>query len=262
VIFEVGSDENEKYRRGHIPGAIYFDTNSFEQAPTWNIIAVAELEQVLLAHGITRDMPIVLYGRDPLAVARTVVVLLYAGVADVRWLDGGIEAWKVNGYALEEEPHAPTPARAFGGPLPAHPEYIADIGQVRAWLNDPKAVVVCVRTWEEYTGEVSGYGYIQPKGRIAGSVWGGKPGFERRQYGVGDHWEGMIRRCQGVASTWRSRGITPDKRIVFYCGTGWRASEAFLYAYIMGWKEICVYDGGWLEWSADESNPIKVGEAG
>lgn len=58
-----------------------------------------------------------------------------------------------------------------------------------------------------------------------------------------------------------SHGITPDKRVAFYCGTGWRASETWFYAYLMDWPRIAVYDGGWFEWSKDPvNNPIEVGE--
>ena len=32
----------------------------------------------------------------------------------------------------------------------------------------------------------------------------------------------------------RDAGITPEKRAAFFCGTGWRASETFFYAHIMG----------------------------
>jgi thiosulfate/3-mercaptopyruvate sulfurtransferase len=63
-----------------------------------------------------------------------------------------------------------------------------------------------------------------------------------------------------IEAHWRESGITSDKRVVFYCGTGWRASEAFFYAYLMGWKKVAVYDGGWFEWSRDEANPIESGE--
>jgi len=56
------------------------------------------------------------------------------------------------------------------------------------------------------------------------------------------------------------RSITPEKWVAFYCGTGWRASETWFYAYLMGWDRIAVYDGGWFEWSRDsENNPIEVG---
>lgn len=29
----------------------------------------------------------------------------------------------------------------------------------------------------------------------------------------------------------------------------WRASLDFYYAWLMGWENISVYDGGWFEWS-------------
>jgi molybdopterin synthase sulfurtransferase len=262
LIVEVGDQEEEKYQAGHIPGAIYLDTNTIERPPSWNVLPVEELEGVLLSYGITYDQPTLLYGRDPLAVARIALVLLYAGVEQVRWLDEGIEAWEAGGYELELEPRTPVPARSFGCPLPGHPKYIADISQVRLGLTDPKTVIACVRTWEEYTGLTSGYDYIQPKGRIAGSVWAGEPGFETRQYQSGDPLGQTGRRCREIARLWRSRGITPDKRIIFYCGTGWRASETFLYAWLMGWKDITVYDGGWLEWSADPTNSVEFGVPG
>jgi rhodanese-related sulfurtransferase len=64
-----------------------------------------------------------------------------------------------------------------------------------------------------------------------------------------------------IAANWADAGITPDKRIAFYCGTGWRASETWFYAYLVGWDRIAVYDGGWFEWSQDPvNNPIEAGE--
>jgi molybdopterin synthase sulfurtransferase len=258
LIVEVGWQSEGDYRTGHIPGAIYLDTESFERPPSWNMLPVVQLEQVLLSYGLTCHRPVVLYGRDPLAVARAALVLLYAGVDQVRWLDGGIEAWKTAGFQLETGPRSPTPARSFGCPIPAHPEYIVDITQVRLGLADPRTVIACVRTWEEYTGQASGYCYIQARGRIPGSAWAGEPGFEGRQYLPGDLLGQTERRCQEIAGLWKKRGITADKRVIFYCGTGWRASEAFLAAYLMGWKDIAVYDGGWLEWSAEASNLLEV----
>src|SRR5262245_33237817 len=68
--------------------------------------------------------------------------------------------------------------------------------------------------------------------------------------------------CGAIMASRRSgaRGASPpDKRVAFYCGTGWRASEAFFYAYLMGWPTIAVYDGGWWAWVQDPANPIAVG---
>ena len=63
-----------------------------------------------------------------------------------------------------------------------------------------------------------------------------------------------------IADEWIEGGIIPEKHIAFYCGTGWRGSEAFMNAYLMGWPNISVYDGGWFEWSSDPDNPIATGE--
>src|SRR5207248_8613788 len=64
-----------------------------------------------------------------------------------------------------------------------------------------------------------------------------------------------------IAESWEVAGITADKWVAFYCGTGWRASETWFYAYLMGWQRIAVYDGGWFEWSQDPiNNPIETGE--
>jgi thiosulfate/3-mercaptopyruvate sulfurtransferase len=58
---------------------------------------------------------------------------------------------------------------------------------------------------------------------------------------------------------WMNNGITPDKHLAFYCGTGWRGSEAWFNAWLMGWPRVSVYDGGWFEWSNDPENPFETG---
>jgi thiosulfate/3-mercaptopyruvate sulfurtransferase len=71
--------------------------------------------------------------------------------------------------------------------------------------------------------------------------------------------DNTMREYHEIEVFWSDVGITPDKRVAFYCGTGWRASETFFYAHLMGWPSVSVYDGGWYEWSRDESNPIESG---
>jgi len=259
-VIQVGDKDLDRYRMGHIPGAIYLDTNTIEHAPSWNVIPDDQLEQALLAHGIHHSRPVVLNGRDRLAVARIALVLLYAGVRDVRVFWGGTETWTSHGYPLEMGVKPPVPVNAFGSKLPAHPEYIVDLQQLRLLLADQSAVVACVRTWDEFIGKISCYDYIEPKGRIPGSVWAPLPSAEAYSDRQSQSPASTARLCQEIVVSWRERGLTPDKKIAFYCGTGWRASEAFLYAHWLGWKNISIYDGGWLEWSDRGDNPIAVGE--
>ena len=258
LLFEVGSGAPDEYKAGHIPGSMYLNTNALECLPLWNRIPDKELESALLAHGITYDKTVVVYARGSTAAARVAVILLYAGVQDVRLLDGGYNAWAMAGFPIEIGENLPVPATAFGIGLPARPEIFAGIEEVKSMLADGNGVVVSVRSWAEYIGETSGYDFIEPKGRIAGAVWGhaGSDKDRMEDYRSPD---GTARPLEEIAANWRKQGITPERQVAFYCGTGWRASEAFFYAYAMEWKNISVYDGGWLEWSSDPSNPIETG---
>jgi thiosulfate/3-mercaptopyruvate sulfurtransferase len=67
------------------------------------------------------------------------------------------------------------------------------------------------------------------------------------------------REYQEIVKIWRDAGITPDKHLAFYCGTGWRGSEAFYNAWLLGWPQVSVFDGGWFEWSNDPENSFETG---
>ena len=274
TVFHVNFGVPEEYEIGHIPGAMYLDSNTLEEETTWNRRAPEELDAALLAHGITHDKTIVLYGRDTVPGAdekwpgknagqicamRAGAILMYAGVKDVRLLDGGFDGWVAAGYDVETEDHQPTPANAFGVQIPANPEYMVDIDVAKELLAASDGELVSIRTWKEYIGEVSGYNYIGPAGRIAGAVWGncGTDAYHMQHYRNIDN---TMRDYHEIEANWGEGAITLDKRVAFYCGTGWRASETFFYAHLMGWDHVAVYDGGWFEWSQDESNPIERGE--
>jgi len=258
VVFEVSSGEYGQYRTGHIPGAVHFDTNGIEKKPTWNRVSDRELEDILCAHGVTHEKTVVLYSKNRSAATRVASILMYAGARDVRLLDGGLEAWTSAGYDVETEIREPIPVGAFGATIPAHPEYILDTDEVTTLLEDEEAVLVSVQSWSEYIGETSGYTYMQRKGHIAGALWG-HPGLGPQSMGHYRNIDHTMRSYREIESVWRDEGITPDHRVIFYCGTGWRASEAFFCAYLMGWPDISIYDGGWAEWSLDESRQIEVG---
>ena len=276
LVFHVNFGVPEEYADGHIPGALYLDTNWLESSDDWNRRSPEELESILRSLGVSVDTTVVLYGRDTvgnpnekwpgrragqIAATRAAAILRYAGVDDVRLLDGGYDHWVRSGFSLETEPVLPTPIDDFGAVIPQHPELIIDIDDAKSILADPTgAALVSVRTWKEHIGQVSGYNYIEPKGRISGDVWGncGTDAYHMQHYRNIDN---TMRAYPEIAANWADAGITPDKWVAFYCGTGWRASETWFYAYLMGWERIAVYDGGWFEWSQDPvNNPIEVGE--
>lgn len=262
------------YEEGHIPGALSLETTLLESPETWNRRSPDEVRGALLSLGITADTTVVLYGRfsfpdnkDPfpgsaagqLAAFRCAFIMLWAGVRDVRVLNGGLRSWIDAGFGTSTEAVEPRPADDFGTPVPAAPELAVDLPEARRILASPDANLVSVRSWPEYIGEVSGYNYIEKAGRIPGSVFGncGSDAYHMENYRNPDH---TTREFGEIVAAWMEAGITPDRHNAFYCGTGWRGSEAFFNAWLLGWPRVSVYDGGWFEWSSDEANPVETGD--
>jgi molybdopterin synthase sulfurtransferase len=133
-----------------------------------------------------------------------------------------------------------------------------DTPEAKEMIASPDAEIVCVRSYREYIGEVSGYNYIEPRGRIPGAVFAdcGSDAYHMENYRNNDH---TTREYHEIAKLWEANGVTPDKHLAFYCGTGWRGSEAWFNAWLMGWPKVSVYDGGWFEWSSDPENPYETG---
>lgn len=274
VIVHAHYRNRDAYLSGHIPGAIDMDTLALESPETWNRRNPRELKEALEQHGITAGTTAILYGKymDPdnadefpgsaaghIGAIRCAFILMYAGVRDVRILNGGFQSWKDAGFevSLADEPKKPVPD--FGARIPVHPELAVDTPEAREMLLSDDADLVCVRSYPEYIGEVSGYNYISAKGRIPGALFAdcGSDAYHMENYRNPDH---TTREYHEIEELWKKSGIVPEKRLAFYCGTGWRGSEAWFNAWLMGWPRVSVYDGGWFEWSADPQNPIESGE--
>ena len=263
----------DAYLSGHIPGAIDMDTLALEAPETWNRRSPEELKTALEKHGITANTTVILYGKfmfpdnadefpgsaaGDIGAIRNAFIMMYAGVKDVRILNGGFQSWQDAGFEISTIDEPKNPIKEFGITIPAHPELAVDTPEAKEMLKATNAELVCVRSYPEYIGEVSGYNYIEPKGRIPGAIFAncGSDAYHMENYRNFDH---TTREYHETAEIWINNGITPDKHLAFYCGTGWRGSEAWFNAWLMGWPNVSVYDGGWFEWSADPANPYETG---
>jgi thiosulfate/3-mercaptopyruvate sulfurtransferase len=246
-LFEVSWRGFREYEAGHISGAKHLDLYSFESPLSHNICEDDELLKKIQSYGITHNSSIVLYGRDMMPATRAACILMYAGVEDVRILNGGLKSWLEAGFTVEPGVQHPAYVVDFGVDKPINPGYIIGIEAVKQLLLEKTGLLVSVQSWNEFNGETSGYEYIESKGHIPGAIWGysGSDPYHLQDY---RNLDDTMRSYIEIASNWQKISITPDKRVVFYCGTGWRASEVFFYAYLMGWRNISVFDGGWFEW--------------
>ncbi len=262
------------YGLGHIPRAIEIDTLLLESPVTWNRRSPIDLKVALESKGISADTSVILYGRfgapdnndafpgssaGHLGAIRSAAIMMYAGVKDVRILNGGLLSWEKAGFDIETKANYPKRVYDFGTDVPANPWVFIDIDEAKEYIKSNNKELVSVRSWAEYIGDVSGYNYIKKKGRIPGSVFGncGTDAYHMENYRNVDH---TTREFHEVEQQLREAGLTPDKQLAFYCGTGWRGSEAFFNAFLMGYSNVSVFDGGWFEWSNDPNNPFETGD--
>jgi 3-mercaptopyruvate sulfurtransferase SseA len=141
VVVHAHYRNREAYLGGHIPGAIDMDTLALEEPETWNRRNPRELKKALESHGIGADTTVVMYGKfmspdntDPfpgsaagdIGAMRCAFILMYAGVKDVRILNGGFQSWQDDGLEISyaDEPKKPVPE--FGAGIPVHPELAVD----------------------------------------------------------------------------------------------------------------------------------------
>ena len=174
-------------------------------------------------------------------VYRIAWALLCAGVKDVRYLNGDLAMWFENGGTLETKFNQPRPVSDFGVPVPAHPEYLATSKKVESMCADKNAVIADDRSWTEFSArDKKGcyYEFFCVPGHVPNAVWvhdmywylddfnsWRKPGYYK---------PATLKSYTLIKQEWEKRGVTPDKKIAFYCGGGWRSSLVWFYAYLMG----------------------------
>ncbi len=260
VIAEVTwgeAKDSPDYLKEHIPGAIHINTDSIEEGPVWNIRSDAEIEKAMLDYGITSDTTLLIYGPDT-GAHRVAFVALYAGVKDVKVLDGGLNAWKKAGFETEADEVAPVKAENFGVTVPAHKEYWLSLDDAVKKLPSDDFRLISIRSEEEWLGETSGYGYIPKAGEPSGAYWG-KSGEGNSGMGFYQNEDGTNKPFDEIVKMWEEQGITTDKELSFYCGTGWRACLPWLLCYERG-LNANVFDGGWNEWQMHDELDAQVGD--
>ncbi len=261
VVLEVAWGEeadDPNYGAGHIPGAVHMNTDLVEEDQYWNIRSAEEIEALCGAYGITKDTVVICYGTAGTDSAddRVALALLWAGVENVKCLDGGYEKWVEAGYEEETDSNAPAATdEAFGVEVPAHPEYILSIDEVKEKLaDDPDFKLVSIRSYAEFCGETSGYSYIDRAGEPEGAIWG-------RDTDDGSYCneDGTTVGVDAVEEYLAESGAELDEDTAWYCGTGWRAAIPFLICLQAG-VVTSVYDGGWFVWQMDPENDVQLGD--
>ena len=119
LLFHVNFGVPEEYEEAHLPGALYLDTNVSRTRPTGTAARRGARAPRPRPRASRTDTTVVVYGRDTegeanekwpgrragqIAATRALMILRYAGVDDVRLLDGGYDWWVRGGNPVETDP--------------------------------------------------------------------------------------------------------------------------------------------------------------
>ncbi len=238
-------DGHRHYREGHIPGAVFVDLDAELSGPPsphdgrHPLPDMRDLEQAARRWGIDDGDAVVLYdATGNLAAARGWWLLRYAGLEDVRLLDGGLQAWP---YGLETE--EPRPAT---GNVTLRPGALGVLDADAAAELARTGVLLDARAGERYRGEV------EPLDPRAGHIPGARSAPTRDTLAP----DGRFLPAQELR---RRFGALASQPVGAYCGSGVTAAHLLAALAIAG-VDGALYPGSWSQWSADPDRPAASGQ--
>lgn len=239
----------------YIPGAISVHPSYFEcgldkskyypqyKCPAdGNLLSGEHLHTAIMNLGIDAKTVVMVYGKGDVPMmssCRVAWSLMYAGVEDVRLLNGGFPAWVRFGGSMSDVPNALEPKTDFWGSCKT--QYLAETTDIK----DGAGVLVDIRRWREFSGTYDDtYSFFKQSGHIPKAIWGG-------------NWDeyldenGLLISLDTVRQKWATLGIGAENSdtLIFYCGTGWRSCVGFVLAHRMGYNAKN-YDDSFYGWSA------------
>jgi thiosulfate/3-mercaptopyruvate sulfurtransferase len=222
---------HEMYLQGHIPGAAFFDHETFSDPDSkyeFMMMADERLGDQIGHIGISADSQVVVYANDLLPCAtRAFWILRYAGHENVRILNGGLAAWKAAGGEVETQERYYQPAQ-FEADL--HPEMFVGKDAVLAAQEDDS-----VRTVNTLTREWHANAHIPGSACL--------PCMD-----LMEGWDTFRSEDEIAAHLQEDTG---HERIITYCGGGIAATVNAVAHLMLGNENVAVYDGSLYEWRGE-----------
>jgi thiosulfate/3-mercaptopyruvate sulfurtransferase len=244
----------EAYARGHIPGAVHSDYDKAGWRVTRNGVpfmlpTVPELEKLIGELGIDEDSHVVVvpagvHALDFGSAARVYWTLKATGVTKVSILDGGYAAWAADAAnPVEGGASKPSP-KIFTATI--NKNLIAESAEVTQAERN-KATLVDARPASFYLGKEKA-----PAAKAYGHIPGAINLDHAKFY---DTAANRLRPRAELASL--AASIPAAGPVVTYCNTGhWAATDWFVLSEVLGRKDVKLYYGSMVDWTADASRPL------
>lgn len=234
---------------GHIPGAGYLncqdDLSITPHEFRFTLPEPEDFARRVGALGIGDSNRLVLYSRTQPFWSTRAWWAFHAMGFDAMVLDGGYGAWVAGGHPVSTDPVSFSPTRFTARP---RREVIFGKEDVLAVLDKPEVAVVNALSAEQFSG-TGGMTFGRP-GRIANSV--NVPYAQ-----VCNMTTGVFSDANTLRNLFEKAGVTPDRKIVNYCGGGISATLGFFAQKALGYPDVALYDASMQEWGKDESLPME-----
>ncbi|MDE0306775.1 MAG: rhodanese-like domain-containing protein [Albidovulum sp.] len=206
---------------------------------------IDNLQRAARSWGLTHNRTVVLYDSDrSLTAARGWWVLKWAGLSDVRVLDGGLSGWLAENLPVSRERASATCSSIDLAPGNL-PEFGAD--QARYFVRE--GVLLDSRIRPNYIGGARTGG--DPKrGHIPGAV--SAPTLDN----VTDY--GYFADSATLGELYLGYGIDGKRPVGVYCGAGMSAAHTVLALASIG-IHASMYPGSWSQWVSDPRRPVRRG---
>ncbi|HUQ87054.1 MAG TPA: rhodanese-like domain-containing protein [Vicinamibacterales bacterium] len=245
VVIAVGNSEDD-FIAGHIPGArfvryddIAIDANGLSS----ELPPVDQLRKVLAAAGISDKSKVTIYG-SAIAATRMFFTLDYFGHPNARVLNGGLNAWKANGGAVEIAPPSREGLRGTGAgttltPKP-NPDRVVSAEWIKERLSSRNMTLLDARPDAEFTGADGGMNGAHVKGHL--------PDAQQLVWNTLLDANGKFLPDVELRKKFDAIGANKTTPLVSYCMVGMRASVTYFVARHLGY-DARLYDGSIVDWS-------------
>lgn len=245
------------YEQGHIPGAVFVDLDDElahhgEPHDARNgrhpLPQMDELQASARSWGLNDGDIVVVYDDwKSHAAVRAWWLLGYAGVADVRVLDGALPAWVGAGHPLatgsvDAEAVVPGTITLHPGQLP-----LLTIEQAGA-LPAQGGVLLDARAAERYRGDV------EPMDPRAGHI----PGALSAPTAGNLDADGRFLSADALRKRFVDLGVTDATPVGVYCGSGVTAAHNALALTLAGFR-AALFAGSWSAWANHSELPVATG---
>lgn len=237
------------YLAGHIPGAVLWNAYTDLRHPDYQPISASELQDLLRRSGIAADTTVVVYGYGS---HLGYWLLRSCGHDLVRLLDGPRERWSDAGHDWSSDIPGLTMSPFEGA---TQSRFIASRNDVQALMESSGGTILDVRTRAEYLGhDFWPSGAPEEAGR-AGHI----PGAIHLPVDSLRTSAGVFKDRDELQRVVQEYGLDPAVEIITYCTIGNRASQVWYALTALGYADVSVYYGSWVEWGMAADAPIETG---